>query len=309
MGKTTARRGKKKSNRPETAAASLSTSHVRDIADHVPGVSESPSKTRPRRRPRRTNATVASVSAPNEVQTKRRSRRPTPHPDSVPGQQARNEEADDPVTPCAIVTVEELPSSIPPIDDESTGHQSMDSSFAVTPSPSPTSLADFFANDSAGDDIDDEPANPLRWSAVRDRLEGARASLQSVPELTSGGGDDSSSSDEEALPTTPTREQSPEAEKPVTFTTNFDVPAPIKGFHIASDGGIPSAAQRYLSLVKLLESPDPIGVQFFYGSPRQAPAPPREADVAEFRDLLEGKDLRHWTMHGSHTTNLASTDR
>ncbi|GMK58902.1 hypothetical protein CspeluHIS016_0603440 [Cutaneotrichosporon spelunceum] len=85
-----------------------------------------------------------------------------------------------------------------------------------------------------------------------------------------------------------------------TFTP--DVPGPIKGFHVSSDGGLPALTSRASSL---LSSGTAHGIQCFTGSPRRHRIPAYGDDeVRAFRQM----DRRWWTLHANHTTNLASAD-
>lgn len=85
-----------------------------------------------------------------------------------------------------------------------------------------------------------------------------------------------------------------------------DVPSPIKGFHLSSDGGLQALTARARAL-DLAGISGPIGVQCFSGSPRRhAHARMEEEEVAAFRESVP--ERRWWTLHSNHTTNLASAD-
>lgn len=94
-----------------------------------------------------------------------------------------------------------------------------------------------------------------------------------------------------------------------TLTSAYptDLPAPIKGFHVSSDGGLAALAARARSLRSV---PGPVGVQCFTGSPRRHKHLRVEEDeVRDFRRGTGGREGRRWwTVHANHTTNLASAD-
>lgn len=132
----------------------------------------------------------------------------------------------------------------------------------------------------------------------------------STPSLTHAT-DEGTITEDEAVPTTPSNKRKrKETEKPKPIydipDVPFDVPAPIRGYHISSDGGIVELARRYLRLKESLAWPNDIGVQFFYGNPRKAPTIVRVKEIEDFAGKLQGTDFKHWTLHGSHATNLAS---
>jgi hypothetical protein len=79
-----------------------------------------------------------------------------------------------------------------------------------------------------------------------------------------------------------------------------DVPAPIKGFHVSSDGGLQALTARAAALRPISNA-----VQCFTGSPRRQRIPTYADD--EVRAFRVG-DKRWWTVHANHTTNLASAD-
>lgn len=85
-----------------------------------------------------------------------------------------------------------------------------------------------------------------------------------------------------------------------------DVPSPIKGYHLSSDGGLQALANR------VGHFKHPIAVQHFCGSPRRNRSHRLSYDdIQAFRSTLEqrGVSTRHWCVHASHTTNLASSNK
>jgi hypothetical protein len=98
-------------------------------------------------------------------------------------------------------------------------------------------------------------------------------------------------------------------EAPLTdaeLAVEFDVPRPVKGFHLSSDGGLDKMLDRYRFLREQVVGP--VGVQYFVGSPKGGVRPRLEKHhVRGVRALLEGR-MEYWTVHASHATNLVSAD-
>lgn len=313
-------------------------------SDVLVDVSSAVRKTRPRRRPRRkafvaTEITTArsppeqllgDAPAPAQVQvhtfvdtaTAARKTRPRRRPrrkayvvtDPMASRSGQPENllVDDPATAESQGRIRKEPDN-PPIARAATPHppptlyrgeEGRDDSFSAAseldshPLPRVSRLTDL---DSDREDNDERALSPTSLSTTLPQLEDS-----TPPALLTSDGELSSEGDRTLSATAVTE---PNVSH-VTSEVFFDVQAPIKGFHISSDGGPCKAVERFHRLEAAQRFANPnspaSAVQFFNGSPQKGVKEVVPAAVVEFKDLCGNLDLRHWLMHGNHTTNLVS---
>lgn len=214
---------------------------------------------------------------------------------------------------CSPRSLDEEPSpSHSVLNQESSGCSSSTGSESSSRSLSPVSRA--AAYDDGSSSADGDGGRSLSLVSLATAPEDIATS---PPALIQDQADDTSDVDSDGLPTTPTAEHgyvtgspSPSVKAVFFSKDSFDVPGPIKGLSISSDGGIHTVPERLFHFMQQLgHDGDRFVAQFFNGSPYKGVKSARAADIQKFREHVGGEDTTHWVMHGNHTTNLASAIR
>lgn len=153
--------------------------------------------------------------------------------------------------------------------------------------------------------------SPAPYPTPLELIQAGFQELESVPDLVEDSGSDiETHTDDDELPERLPLYQTEgvEGRPPASHLDQslFDAPEPIKGFHVSSDGGLAAVAKRFAEILRAVSGKS--GAQTFVGSPRRHPREVNPDHIASFLEYMDGAPLDHWTLHGSHITNLASPD-
>lgn len=261
------------------------------------------------------NVAAPAVTGWKKPRARRRPKRSAPHTDIQARVKLWIEDQRENIIPCSPRRLDEKPSPSHSVSNEEISRcSSSTASESGSRSLSPVSRAAAYDYGSSSEDSESRRSLSLVSLAT---APGDIAT--SPPALIQDQADDASVVDSDGLPTTPTSPSveyssatgspSPSAEAAFFSKDSFDVPGPIKGLSISSDGGIQMVPER---LFRFMQQQGPDGerfvAQFFNGSPYKGVKSPRAADAQKFWEQVGGKDTTHWVMHGNHTSNLASAN-